>query len=88
MVLYVFCLKIALANFRKKHKISVLSNNKYTDTMSATKKSKIPPATPIIPFAYTKIVIKFIYSDKLICFKLSAIFCTSICLKIETSGMF
>lgn len=45
----------------------------YIDTISATKKSKIPPANPIIPFAYSKIVSILIYSVKLIWFKESEI---------------
>lgn len=45
----------------------------YIDTISATKKSKIPPANPIIPFAYSNIVSILMYSVKLIWFKESEI---------------
>lgn len=59
----------------------------YIDTISATKKSNIPPAKPIIPFAYWKTVSILIYSAKFILFNESEIACISICLNTESSGI-
>ena len=39
----------------------------YTDTISDTKKSNIPFAIPIAPFAYSASVSTFIYSSIFIC---------------------
>lgn len=79
---------MAPPNFLKKFKICLLSSKMYIDTISATKKSKIPPANPIIPFAYSNIVSILMYSAKLILFNESEIACISIFLNIESSGMF